>query len=118
MEERKFGRKSSDSRGGGGRRGSQDRGGRGGDDDRGGFDRGGDRDRDRRMSRGTRFQISKQESIEYKNIPLLQKFVTERGKMVSRRFSGISAKEQRAVSISIKHARFLGLLPVGSAKRK
>jgi small subunit ribosomal protein S18 len=53
-----------------------------------------------------------------KNIPLLQKFVTERGKMVSRRFSGISAKEQRAVSISIKHARFLGLLPVGSAKRK
>ena len=117
MEERKFGRKSSDSRGGG-RRGSQDRGGRGGDDDRGGFDRGGDRDRDRRMSRGTRFQISKQESIEYKNIPLLQKFVTERGKMVSRRFSGISAKEQRAVSISIKHARFLGLLPVGSAKRK
>ena len=116
MEERKFGRKSSDSRGGG-RRGSQDRGGRGGDDDRG-FDRGGDRDRDRRMSRGARFQISSQESIEYKNIPLLQKFVTERGKMVSRRFSGISAKEQRAVSISIKHARFLGLLPVGSAKRK
>lgn len=116
MEERKFGRKSSDSRGGG-RRGSQDRGGRGGDDDRG-FDRDRGTDRDRRMSRGARFQIPSQESIEYKNIPLLQKFVTERGKMVSRRFSGISAKEQRAVSISIKHARFLGLLPVGSAKRK
>ena len=114
MEERKFGRKFSENRGGG-RRGPQDRGGRGGDDDRG-FDRG--TDRDRRMSRGARFQIPSLESIEYKNIPLLQKFVTERGKMVSRRFSGISAKEQRAVSISIKHARFLGLLPVGSAKRK
>ena len=113
MEKRKVGRKFSDSRGGS-RRGASDRD-RDRDDDRG-FDRGGDRDR--RMSRGTRFQITSFESIEYKNIPLLQKFVTERGKMVSRRFSGISAKEQRAVSISIKHARFLGLLSVGSAKRK
>lgn len=100
----------SDSRGGG-RRGSMDRN-RGGDDDRG-FERG-----DRRMSRGARFQIPSQESIDYKNIALLQKFVTERGKMVSRRFSGISAKEQRAVSLAIKRARYLGLLSVGSAKRK
>ncbi len=111
MEERKMGRRSADNRGGG-RRGSMDRN-RGGDDDRG-FDRGGDR----RMSRGARFQIPSQESIDYKNIALLQKFVTERGKMVSRRFSGISAKEQRAVSIAIKRARYLGLLSVGSAKRK
>lgn len=114
MEDRKFGRKFSEGRGGG-RRGSSDRGGRGGDDDRG-YDRGGDRER--RMSRGARFQIPSPESIEYKNVSLLQKFVTERGKMVSRRFSGISAKEQRAVSIAIKRARYLGLLPVGSAKRK
>ena len=83
------------------------------DDDRG-FDRGGDR----RVSRGARFQIPSQESIDYKNVALLQKFVTERGKMVSRRFSGISAKEQRAVSVAIKRARYLGLLSVGSAKRK
>lgn len=110
MEERKFGRKFSEGRGGG-RRGSQDR---NRDDDRG-FDRGG---MDRRMSRGARFQITSIETIEYKNITLLQKFVTERGKMVSRRFSGISAKEQRAVSLAIKRARFLGLLSVGSAKRK
>ena len=112
MEER-FGRKFGDKRGGN-RRGGSDR---NRDDDRG-FDRGGDRDRDRRMSRGTRFQIPSLAVIEYKNIPLLQKFVTDRGKMVSRRFSGISAKEQRALSIAIKRARYLGLLPVGSAKRK
>lgn len=111
MEERKFGRKSSDSRGGG-RRDSRDRNSR--DDDRG-YGRDG---ADRRMSRGARFQIPSIEAIEYKNIPLLQKFVTERGKMVSRRFSGISAKEQRAVSVAIKRARYLGLLSVGSAKRK
>ncbi len=113
MEERKFGRsKFSEGRGGGRGRGSHDR---NRDDDRGGFDRGG---MDRRMSRGARFQITSLESIEYKNVTLLQKFVTERGKMVSRRFSGISAKEQRAVSLAIKRARFLGLLSVGSAKRK
>lgn len=112
MEDRKFGRKSSDSRGGG-RRDSRDRD-RGRDDDRG-FGRDG---ADRRMSRGARFQIPSIDAIEYKNIPLLQKFVTERGKMVSRRFSGISAKEQRAVSVAIKRARYLGLLSVGSAKRK
>ena len=113
MEER-FGRKFGDKRGGGrGRGGDRDRNNR--DDDRG-FDRGGDRDR--RMSRGTRFQIPSVAVIEYNNIALLQKFVTDRGKMVSRRFSGVSAKEQRALSIAIKRARFLGLLPVGSAKRK
>jgi small subunit ribosomal protein S18 len=113
LEERKFGRISKFSEGrGGGRRGSHDR---NRDDDRGGFDRGG---MDRRMSRGARFQITKTDVIEYKNVTLLQKFVTERGKMVSRRFSGISAKEQRAVSLAIKRARYLGLLSVGSAKRK
>ena len=115
MEER-FGRKFGDKRGGG-RRGSSDRNNR--DDDRG-FDRGGDRDRDRdrRMTRGTRFQIPSLAVIEYKNVAFLQKFVTERGKMVSRRFSGVSAKEQRALCVAIKRVRFLGLLPVGSAKRK
>lgn len=82
------------------------------DDDRG------DRSFDRHMSRGTRFQVPDLASIDYKNIVFLQKFITERGKMVSRRFSGVSAKEQRLLSISIKRARFLGLLSVGSAKRK
>jgi small subunit ribosomal protein S18 len=44
--------------------------------------------------------------------------LSERGKMLSRRFTGVSAKEQRLVSLAIKRARFLGLLPSGSAKRK
>jgi small subunit ribosomal protein S18 len=114
LENSRFGKKFGDKRGGGNRRGGdRDRNDR--DDDRG-FDRGGDRDR--RVSRGTRFQIPSIAVIEYKNIAFLQKFVTERGKMVSRRFSGVSAKEQRALSVAIKRARFLGLLPVGSAKRK
>jgi small subunit ribosomal protein S18 len=110
LENTRFERKHGESRRGRDGRGGP--GGRGRDDDRG------DRNFDRRMSRGTRFQISDIGSIDYKNISFLQKFVTERGKMVSRRFSGVSAKEQRLLSVAIKRARYLGLLPVGSAKRK
>ncbi len=103
MENTKYERKHGESR-----RGDRSKGPNRRDDDRS----------DRRMSRGTRFQISDIGSIDYKNISFLQKFVTERGKMVSRRFSGVSAKEQRLLSVAIKRARYLGLLPVGSAKRK
>jgi len=109
LENTRFERKHGESRKG--------RDGRGGPNSRRDNDRE-DRNFDRRMSRGTRFQIQDIASIDYKNISFLQKFVTERGKMVSRRFSGVSAKEQRLLSVAIKRARYLGLLPVGSAKRK
>jgi len=55
--------------------------------------------------------------IDYKNANLLQKYVTDRGKIVSRRISNLSAKRQRELSIAIKRARFLGLLPVGIRKK-
>jgi small subunit ribosomal protein S18 len=58
------------------------------------------------------------EVIDYKDIATLRKMLSERGKMLSRRFTGVSANEQRLVSLAIKRARFLGLLPSGSAKRK
>ena len=53
--------------------------------------------------------------IDYKNIPLLQKYLTERGRMVSRRLSGITAKQQRRLTTAVKRARFLGLLTSGRA---
>ncbi len=53
--------------------------------------------------------------IDYKNISLLQKYLTERGRMVSRRISGVTAKQQRQLTNSIKRARFLGLLTSGRA---
>lgn len=64
-----------------------------------------------------KFTLPKDTKIEYKNLSLLQRYITERGKIVSRRLSGISAKEQRAMSLAIKRARFLGLLSVGSSKK-
>ena len=65
-----------------------------------------------------KYQIPKDTKIEYKNLALLQKFVTDRGKIVSRRVTGVSGKEQRHMTAAIKRAQYLGLLSVGASKRK
>jgi small subunit ribosomal protein S18 len=49
--------------------------------------------------------------IDYKDLRLLQRFVSERGKMVPSRITAVSTKRQRALAQAIKRARFLGLLP-------
>ncbi|HIJ61355.1 MAG TPA: 30S ribosomal protein S18 [Rhodospirillaceae bacterium] len=49
--------------------------------------------------------------IDYKDIKLLQRFVSERGKIVPSRITAVSAKKQRELAQAIKRARFLGLLP-------
>ena len=49
--------------------------------------------------------------IDYKDLRLLQRFVSERGKMVPSRITAVSAKKQRELARAIKRARFLGLLP-------
>ncbi|MEK7571281.1 MAG: 30S ribosomal protein S18 [Patescibacteria group bacterium] len=47
----------------------------------------------------------------YADVAALQKFVTDRGKIVSRSRNGLCAKHQRRVNTAIKHARHLALLP-------
>lgn len=49
--------------------------------------------------------------IDYKDTKLLQRFLTERGKIMPRRLSFVSAKRQRELAKAVKRARFLGLLP-------
>jgi len=49
--------------------------------------------------------------IDYKDVRLLQRFVSERGKIVPSRISAVSSKKQRELAQAIKRARFLGLLP-------
>ena len=49
--------------------------------------------------------------IDYKDVKLLQRFISERGKIVPSRITAVSAKKQRELSRAIKRARFLGLLP-------
>ena len=49
--------------------------------------------------------------VDYKDDKLLSRFLTERGKILPRRLSGVSARHQRQLAVAIKRARFLALLP-------
>lgn len=49
--------------------------------------------------------------LDWKDVDLLRQFVPERGKIMPRRISGISAKDQRRVATAIKRARSMALLP-------
>ena len=70
------------------------------------------RDRQRRPRRRVcAFCVDKVESIDYKEIGRLKKFVSERGKILPRRISGNCAKHQRQLTIAIKRARNVALLP-------
>ncbi len=49
--------------------------------------------------------------LDYKEIELLRKFLTSSYKIMSRKRAGTSAREQRALQLAVKRARFIGLLP-------
>lgn len=51
------------------------------------------------------------EPIDYKDVDLLRKYITERGKILPRRITGLTAKQQRDLTLAIKRARILALLP-------
>ena len=51
------------------------------------------------------------EPIDYKDVDLLKKFITERGKILPRRLTGLTAKQQRDLTTAVKRARIVALLP-------
>ncbi|KUK81095.1 MAG: 30S ribosomal protein S18 [Pelotomaculum thermopropionicum] len=57
------------------------------------------------------FCIDKVNSIDYKDVPRLKKYVTERGKILPRRVSGNCAWHQRILTVAIKRARVMALVP-------
>ena len=57
------------------------------------------------------FCVDKVENIDYKDAAKLRRFITERGKILPRRISGNCAKHQRQVTVTIKRARNIALLP-------
>ncbi len=67
----------------------------------------------KRMSRKKvcAFCADKVECIDYKDVNKLRKYITEKGKIVSRRQTGTCAKHQREVTTAIKRARNMALLP-------
>ena len=58
------------------------------------------------------------EHIDFKDVDLLRKFVTDRGKILPRRYTGNSLKYQKKVALAIKRARHLALLPFVSDNLK
>ncbi|OHD12808.1 MAG: 30S ribosomal protein S18 [Spirochaetes bacterium GWB1_48_6] len=89
--------------------GQGDRGGRGGDDRKDGGDRG-RRGKVFYKKKVCKFTVHKW-PCDYKRVDILQKFITERGKILPRRITGTSAKFQRKLARMIKIARVLALLP-------
>lgn len=57
------------------------------------------------------FCVDKVAEIDYKDVARLRKYITERGKILPRRISGNCAKHQRQLTVSIKRARQIALLP-------
>lgn len=73
--------------------------------------------KEKRVKSGVRFKkkciFCKRDDLEidYKNIDLLSKYISSKGKILSRRITGNCAKHQRKLALQIKRARFLSLLP-------
>ena len=57
------------------------------------------------------FCAEKNEAIDYKNVAKLRKYMTEKGKIIPRRTTGVCAKHQRELTTAIKRARQVALLP-------
>jgi small subunit ribosomal protein S18 len=60
------------------------------------------------------YRFSDGEAVDYKDIALLRKFMSDRGKIRSRRVTGLTPKRQREVAMAIKNAREMALLPYTS----
>ena len=64
-----------------------------------------------RRKKVCQFCADKTETIDYKDVEKLKKYVTERGKILPKRITGTCAIHQRAVTTAIKRARIVALLP-------
>ena len=78
---------------------------------RGGGRRAFDRNRPRKY---TKINV---DYIDYKDVNLLRKFISDRGKIRSRRVTGLTMQQQRAVAKAVKNAREMALLPYTSTAR-
>ncbi len=65
-----------------------------------------------------RFCNDKKIAIDYKNAEMLMSFISERGKILPRRLTGTCARHQRALTVAIKRARILALLPFTTVNEK
>ena len=81
-------------------------------------DQGGGRRRFRRRPRVCQFCADKSIIIDYKQVDMVRRFVTEAGKIRSRRDTGNCAKHQRQVANAVKRARHLALVPFAADRMR
>ena len=72
---------------------------------------------DTRKKKRIVYRFKEEDIVDYKDIALLRKFMSDRGKIRSRRVTGLSAKRQREVAMAIKNAREMGLLPYAQPRQ-
>jgi len=70
-----------------------------------------------RRKKSSRLGSDASPQIDYKDVYFLKNYITETGKIVPSRITGVSAKMQRQLSRAIKHARFLALIPYCDSHR-
>jgi len=70
-----------------------------------------------RRKKMNRFTAEGASEIDYKDINQLKNYISETGKIVPSRITGIQTRHQRLLAKAIKHARFLGLLPYCDSHR-
>jgi small subunit ribosomal protein S18 len=72
---------------------------------------------DTRKKKRIVYRFKEEDVVDYKDVALLRKFMSDRGKIRSRRVTGLSAKRQREVAMAIKNAREMALLPYTQARQ-
>lgn len=66
----------------------------------------------KRLTRAKKCPLCEQDIVvDYKDVPLLKKYVSERGKILGRDRTGICANHQRQVTRAVKRARYIALMP-------
>ncbi len=77
----------------------------------GGEDKGARRPRRPMKRKVCQFCVDKQDFIDYKDVAKVKRYITEKGKILPRRTSGVCAKHQRLVAAAVKKARIMALIP-------
>ena len=72
---------------------------------------------DTRKKKRIVYRFKEEDVVDYKDIALLRKFMSDRGKIRSRRVTGLSANRQREVAMALKNAREMALLPYAQPRQ-
>jgi len=64
-----------------------------------------------RRPRRKRCAMCDNKTVDYKDVPIIKKYINEKGKILPRRVTGTCPKHQRHVAREVKRARFMGLIP-------